>query len=269
MARKSWLALMSMIVVVVACSAWDTHACLHSGPCTTMLNHPRSWVPTALIALLALSLPVVLFWPLRTLYLVISSSRALVHLPLQDWPAELNEALQRTRAAQVICLETDVPLAFCAGGIRPRIYVTGGLVTLLRPDELDAVLLHEECHRAHRDPLRCAARRAAADVWFMLPVVAWWAEYRRECVELAADRAALRHTGPRPLAGALWAVGTLETPRVGVAFQGAAGLRIAQLLGEPLPRRHPATAQVLASGIGLTVAIAVTWCLSQILTAIT
>ena len=51
------------------------------------------------------------------------------------------------------------PEAFCAGFLRPRVYVSRGAVELLTPDELRAVLQHEHHHWRMRDPLRLASAR--------------------------------------------------------------------------------------------------------------
>jgi Zn-dependent protease with chaperone function len=50
-------------------------------------------------------------------------------------------------------LEDDHPAAFCAGLLRPRVYITTGAVAALDGPGLDAVLLHE------RQPARSAAIR--------------------------------------------------------------------------------------------------------------
>lgn len=51
-------------------------------------------------------------------------------------------------------------LACVVGGFRPRTYIGSGLLVRLSPDELQAVLLHEEYHRRTRAPLRAAALTA-------------------------------------------------------------------------------------------------------------
>jgi Zn-dependent protease with chaperone function len=166
----------------------------------------------------------------------------------------------------VVCLAASGVHAFCAGPIRPRLYVTEGVVATLRADELDAVLLHEAEHRRRRDPVRRAARRALADVLFFLPILEWWGERIAEREELAADRAALRSTAPRSLAGALVVMGSAAMRPAAAAFDGAADARVAQLLGEALPRRRPPLGVWLATFGGLGGLLSAAFCAVPALT---
>lgn len=51
-------------------------------------------------------------------------------------------------------VESAGPVALTAGLLRPRVYLSCGLVDALSPVELDAVVAHEQAHRRRRDPLR-------------------------------------------------------------------------------------------------------------------
>ncbi|HSR50849.1 MAG TPA: M48 family metalloprotease [Acidobacteriota bacterium] len=51
-------------------------------------------------------------------------------------------------------LPGDRPLAFTVGTLFPEICWTEGVVRLLQEDEREIVLIHEETHRRHRDPLK-------------------------------------------------------------------------------------------------------------------
>src|ERR1700744_6293998 len=61
------------------------------------------------------------------------------------------------------------PRAFCAGLLRPRVYVSAGAVALLDDAALNAVLAHERHHARRHDPLRFAAGRVLAHALFFLP----------------------------------------------------------------------------------------------------
>lgn len=204
-------------------------------------------------------------WLLGTAWLVGCTRRGLRRLPRQMMPTELRRAAERTGATRVECVAADLVAAFCAGVILPRIFVTEGLVARLQSDELDAVLWHERSHCERRDPLRYAAGQAAARVFFFLPIVQWWVKHQRENAEIKADQAALRTVGPRPLAGALWAVGAEPVLCGTPGFDGAMELRVAQVLGDDLPRRAPASHLWLASAAGLWLAFAPVWCLAPLL----
>src|SRR6185312_12316095 len=54
------------------------------------------------------------------------------------------------------------PCAFCAGLLRPTVYISTGALARLAPPELEAVLWHEATHRLRRDPLRLAIARVLA-----------------------------------------------------------------------------------------------------------
>ena len=93
------------------------------------------------------------------------------------------------------------PLAFCAGLLRPRVYVSSGAVERLSADALAAVVEHEAHHAARRDPLRILVARAIGEAYSLTALP------RREqaLAELAADAAAVRRRGAGPLAAALLA----------------------------------------------------------------
>jgi Zn-dependent protease with chaperone function len=93
------------------------------------------------------------------------------------------------------------PLAFCAGLLRPRVYVSEGALAGLAADALSAAVAHEGHHADRRDPLRILVARAIGDAYSLRALP------RREqaLAELAADAAAVRRGGSAPLAAALLA----------------------------------------------------------------
>lgn len=105
---------------------------------------------------------------------------------------------------RIVVLPTQVPLAFCFGLLRPRICISTGLLATLTDKELQAVLLHENHHRRHYDPLRTLVVDAVAALLFFLPIVAEWRLLFRAATELAADRYAISTIGRSALAGALY-----------------------------------------------------------------
>lgn len=144
-----------------------------------------------------------------------------------------------------------VPHAFCAGLVRPRIYLSSGAVELLRPAEREAVLNHEWHHARRRDPLRLLVARSLADGLFFVPAMARLAERYAALAELAADEAAVESArGPQALASALLAFDSHPDPSV----VGVAPERVDRLLGErarwelPLLLLAGATATLVAVG---------------------
>ena len=132
--------------------------------------------------------------------------------------------------APVILIEDDRPQAFCAGLLRPRVYVSSGALVALDDDELRAVLAHERHHQLKRDPLRLLLLRAIGDALFFLPVLRRLRQRYAVLAELAADEAAVAAAGSRSaLASALLTFGERPGSQVVV---GIAPERVDRLLGE-------------------------------------
>ena len=127
-------------------------------------------------------------------------------------------------------VEWEAPQAFCAGLLRPRVYVSTGAVDLLSDAELQAVLAHEAHHAARRDPLRLLVAHVLSDALFFLPAMGRLRRRYAALAELAADEAALGVTGARqPLASAMLTLGELHAELV----VGVSEERIDHLSGEP------------------------------------
>lgn len=151
----------------------------------------------------------------------------------------------------VSLLADERPEAFCAGWLRPRIYISHAALSVLRSAELEAVLAHEAHHRARRDPLRLAVAHVLARALFFLPVVRQLAERYASLVELAADDAAVAASGgnPAPLARALLAL-TADGPARGVGIDPE---RVDQLARGAKPAPLPAAA--VAAGLVTVTAV--------------
>ncbi|MHB1834563.1 MAG: M56 family metallopeptidase [Solirubrobacteraceae bacterium] len=121
------------------------------------------------------------------------------------------------------------PKAFCAGLLRPRIYLSTAALDGVPAAELAAVLEHECHHSARRDPLRLLIVQVFADALFFLPLMRRMRERYCALSELAADEAAISGTGERhALAAALITfAGTRSAGVVGIAPE-----RVDHLLGE-------------------------------------
>jgi len=119
----------------------------------------------------------------------------------------------------VSVIEAAAPMAFCAGWLRPRVYVSTAALEALSGDELRAVLAHEQHHRAVRDPLRLAVSRVLSQALFFLPVLRPLHDRYGDVAELTADAAALDATGgaTAPLASAMLAFGATDSGVVGIS----------------------------------------------------
>ncbi|MEW6581335.1 MAG: M56 family metallopeptidase [Actinomycetota bacterium] len=154
---------------------------------------------------------------------------------------------------------TSLPsnLAYCAGLLRPTVVVSRALVATLTPAALEAVLAHEAVHARRRHPLRQGIAHVLGRALWIVPAAGALADIRRLRFELAADRAAVRRTGRRPLAEALLALHHPVSPPGPATVAGGASLlslRIDALTGEDThPRLRLPTGAVVRSLLGVTV----------------
>lgn len=156
------------------------------------------------------------------------------------------------------------PQAFCAGYLRPRVYVSAGAVELLTESELGAVLAHEEHHRRVRDPLRLAAGRILGDALVLLPGLRPLCKRYADLAELSADRAAVDASdgSSAPLASALLVFEENGPPEV----TGISPERVDSLLGEPISARIPALSVAVSLGALAALGAAV-WSLGPVASA--
>jgi len=111
-------------------------------------------------------------------------------------------------AADTLVIEDPVPQAFCAGLLRPRVYITTAALAQLDDAALAAVLAHERQHARRRDPLRLVAGRVLARALFFLPWLQALTERQLTLAELAADESAAAGGGRHALARAMLAFGS-------------------------------------------------------------
>jgi len=220
---------------------------------------PSSWPNTIGLGVLPLAGVVLVAWIARLAFVLSRAARTVGRLPRAErLPARLRSTVARTGVERVQCISSSLPIAFCAGARRPHVIVSEGLAEQLDDRELEAVLLHERQHLREREPVVRAACEAAAQVLVFFPLARWWSRRRIEQAELRADQAALCRVGPRPVAAALFRLGS--TVPAAAAFAGDTELRVAQLLGDPLPPQRPAVWMVAVSLAGLPFAAAVAGC---------
>lgn len=118
------------------------------------------------------------------------------------------------------------PQAFCAGHLRPAIYLSERALGL-SDEELAAVVAHEAHHQRRRDPLRLLVARVLTSALFFVPVLRQVGKRYEAIAELRADdAAAVEPEGRRALASAL-----LAFESAGPAVVGIAPERVDHLLG--------------------------------------
>ena len=134
------------------------------------------------------------------------------------------------------------------GLLRPRIRIPDGIDAILTPEELQAVVIHEERHaRRHDNLIRLAYEVALCGVWFH-PLV--WLAGRRLALyrELSCDEWVARHERAEELIGAL---AKLAEPAAAPLLQSSSssfiGVRVVRLTNPPARRFASAVLEIVFS----------------------
>jgi Zn-dependent protease with chaperone function len=261
------LALLGVLAAVPIACLTTVAGCQMAGPCGWIPSQGNFWWPAAYVPPLLVMLVSTLAWTFRFGLVASRAKRELAKLPSVSVPSKLVRTAQSAGIDRIACVGAGSPLAFCAGIVRPTVFISDAAVAGLSDSELLAVLHHEADHARRREPLRRAARTAAAEVLTFLPIVRWWSERQIARSELSADSAAERMVGRPALAGALLVMTAPAIPLA--AFVGHAELRARRLLGmridEPKPPRALWAATVVYSWLALSLA----GCLFEVLVALT
>ncbi len=196
----------------------------------------------------------------RTLWILRTTARTCAALITVTSPPALATAVVRTGVRRVRCVATAPVPVFCHGVLRTSVVVDSAAVAALSDAAMDAVLLHEDAHRRHGDPVRRALRQAVVDVGFRSGALRWWSERAVVREELRADAWAERRVGARALASALLSLAPTSDVTSVPAFGDAAEARVAQLFGERprLPRLPPGA--LLRSGLAAVGAVGLAVC---------
>lgn len=92
---------------------------------------------------------------------------------------------------QLQIVRYKAPLAMTIGLWRPRILVSMGLMDMLEPNELRAVIEHEKCHVQHRDPAAIFLLALISKSMRYIPIFGWIAHKYPMMIELRADKYAI------------------------------------------------------------------------------
>lgn len=130
---------------------------------------------------------------------------------LKDW-APLTLRIQG-RDVAVIAIESELPLAFTAGWLRPQVCLSSTLMNKLTEAQLAVVVEHELHHKLSRDPL--------AKVVFSIVILAFWPSIRKQLsiqfafiLELMADAAAAQKYDHLDVADTLIKVARIQRSKV-------------------------------------------------------
>lgn len=161
------------------------------------------------------------------------------------------------RHAGALVIEDEQPRAFCAGLVRPGVYVSSGALSLLDDVALSAVLEHELAHARRHDPLRLACGRVLAGALVFIPGLGELHRQQLALAELSADECAIAAApGNRAaLARAMLSFAEHSRPEDPTGLDPA---RVDHLLGDPPGWRFPLLVCVLAfTVLGVLAAVGV------------
>lgn len=159
-------------------------------------------------------------------------------------------------------LAVPEPMAYCLPGMRSRVVLSEGALDALTEPELAAIMRHERAHLRARHDLVLEAFIAVHTAFPRIVRSGSALSAVRLLVELLADDAAVRTAGPRPLARALVACASAQTPAGAMAAGGPTTvIRVRRLAGPPNSRLAALAAYLAAAGVLVvpTIAVAVPW----------
>ncbi|MGC5244207.1 MULTISPECIES: M56 family metallopeptidase [Streptomyces] len=146
-------------------------------------------------------------------------------------------------------LPYHIPAAYCLPGRDPRIVISDAAVRELTPEQLAAVLEHEQAHIAGRHHLFLAAVEAFHSVFRWLPLARHAREQTALLLEMVADDRALRSHCHEALATAMYEMAAARAPKGALAAAGQTVLiRLQRVLG-PREAAHPALCSSVAAAV--------------------
>lgn len=179
------------------------------------------------------------------------------HRMVVDMVGDCPRGVHRLRVLRV-----SEPLAYCLPGVRSRVVLSEGTLTALTQSELAAILSHERAHLRARHDLVLEAFIAVHTAFPRFVRSGSALDAVRLLVELLADDAAVRATGPTPLARALVTCAAARTPSGALAAGGPTTLvRVKRLSGRPNSVWLSLAAYAAAVGVLVvpTIAVAIPW----------
>ncbi|BBU22776.1 M56 family metallopeptidase [Mycobacterium xenopi] len=166
------------------------------------------------------------------------------------------------RARDLRILGVAQPLAYCLPGVRSRVVLSEGTLATLTDAEVAAILSHERAHLRARHDLVLEGFTAVHAAFPRLVRSAGALDAVQLLVELLADDAAVRTAGRTPLARALVACASGQTPSAALAAGGPSTvLRVRRLSGRGNSRALAAAVYAAAAAVLVvpTVALAIPW----------
>ncbi len=215
-------------------------------------------------------------WPLWIAYVVVFALTLVVGARLAVAVLQVAIATRRRRAhhrmvvdlvgksqkSGLRILDVKQPLAYCLPGVRSRVVVSEGTLNVLADKEIAAILSHERAHLRARHDLVLEMFTAVHAAFPRFVRSASALDAVRLLIEMLADDAAVRASGPTPLARALVACAAGHTPSGALAAGGPTTVLRVRRLGGGGNSLVVAAAAYLAAAFVLvlpTIAVALPW----------
>jgi hypothetical protein len=170
--------------------------------------------------------------------------------------------LQFGRVAGAFVFADERPLAFCAGLLHPKVYISNGALAALNQSSVQMVLLHEQYHARRFDPLRLAMGRVVSRSLFFVPGIDALVRHQEALTELGADEWAIGQA-PEKRSALARAMLTFSDPSATGTSVGIDPARVDHLLGEAPQFRFPALV-CLSAVASLALVVAVGFLVSQV-----
>ncbi len=222
-----------------------------------------AWPPDARYALTAMGIAALSFAALKAAGVLFFARRIKLREGRPCDPPERVRVAISALGAQGLSLrflDSDIPIAYTDGFIKPTIHLSRGLVDALDDAQLKGVLAHEYAHVKRRDNVAIFLALALRDFLFVFPLShLLFGMFMRE-KEHAADDLAVELTGdPMGLAEAIVKVARLKNagrrfaPAYATFFPNRATVRerVTRLVGCDVPRKAGIAKVLVAAVISL------------------
>jgi len=157
-------------------------------------------------------------------------------------------------AGKITLIRAQQPFVFTQGLIRPRVWLSTGLLRQLARDELEAVLRHEAHHGVSHDPLKMLIANCLSRGLFFVPISRDLCQEYIVAKEIAADAYATQSMRDAlPLARALRKLISIPLPSSAPARTLVSGLSVTEvrLLSLLNPSRSQRSFQLKHLGLSL------------------
>ncbi|WP_248965630.1 M56 family metallopeptidase [Sphaerisporangium perillae] len=154
-------------------------------------------------------------------------------------------------ALGAVVLDHIEPIAYCLPGGKGKMVITTGALRSLPPEEVAAVLAHEQAHLQGRHHLVVAAGEILSRAFPYVPLFRRARSETARLIELQADDVAARRHARIHIASALVRLATGRVPAFSMGMGGENALtRVRRMLGPETPlNRHERLATVAAVGL--------------------